>query len=355
MALMLTTWMFGPEPKVTESAFNVGSVDEFDSAPDDFINHIDDNVISYESNHYFDNTKSVINSNNGNEAAFNVSFQEVENALRMAKLDNVGELILDEQALASLNLVVSRLPKNLTPQNIQKIQSLIMKAQPGEAGEQVAEVLGNYYHFKQAEKEWLSSGVAVNSLQAAMDQLEKVSAMRQEYLGQDMADKLFLRQQQKASLSFQSMAIQQNKELSAEQKETELAALSLNNENSRSNLANLDRDDAGYINSIENNQEVQRLNSDIESMRISGATHSDIHSKRVEVLGEQAASQMQAMETQKSQWENRYQTYKEDKQHILESAITDVDKQQQIEALLSEHYSNDELAGARAYDSQQAH
>jgi len=343
MALMVTTWLFGPEPKVMDSAFTVDSVEENTPGTHNLLNQIDTAVSASENKVYLDDTDLLLAGSAATKSGFNVSFRGVEDALMMAKLDNVGALILDEQALASLNLVVSRLPGNLTPQDIQKIQNLIKQAQPGEAGEQVAQVLGDYYAFKQAEKEWLKSGVASNSLQGAIDQLEKITAMRQDYLGQAVADKLFLGQQQKASLSLQKMAIQQGTELSAQQKDSELALLNMSNGSTSPDLNETA------------NQQVQQLSSDVESMRLAGATHSDIHAMRVDVLGEQAASQVVAMEQQQQQWENRYQSYIQEKQPILDSALSETDKQQQIEALLSVHYSSDELAGARAYDAQQVH
>jgi len=343
MALMVTTWLLGPEPKVMDSSFTVDSVKEHTSGTHNLLNQIDTAVSASESNIYLDDTDLLLAGSAATKSGFNVSFRDVEDALMMAKLDNVGALILDEQALASLNLVVSRLPDNLTAQDIQKIQKLIKQAQPGEAGEQVAQVLGDYYAFKQAEKEWLKSGVASNSLQAAIDQLEKITAMRQDYLGQAVADKLFLGQQQQASLSLQKMAIQQDTELSAQQKDSELALLNVSYGNTSPAL-NETRD-----------VQVQQLNSDVQSMRLAGATNSDIHAMRVDVLGEQAASQVAAMEQQQQQWDSRYQSYSQEKQHILDSALTETDKQQQIEALLSMHYSSDELAGARAYDAQQVH
>jgi len=343
MALMVTTWLFGPEPKVMDSAFTVDSVEEHTAGTHNLLNQIDTAVSSSENNVYLDDTDLVLAGSAATKSGFKVSFRDVEDALMMAKLDNVGALILDEQALASLNLVVSRLPDNLTPQDIQKIQNLIKQAQPGEAGEQVAQVLGDYYAFKQAEKEWLKSGVATNSLQAAINQLEKITAMRQDYLGQAVADKLFSEQQQKASLSLQKMAIQQETGLSAQQKDSELALLNVSNGNTFPDL-----NEIGDV-------QVQQLNSDVQSMRLAGATHGDIQTMRVEVLGEQAASQVAAMEQQQQQWENRYQSYHQEKQPILDSALSETDKQQQIEALLSVHYSSDELAGARAYDAQQVH
>ena len=343
MALMVTTWLFGPEPKVMDSAFTVDSVEEHTAGTHNLLNQIDTAVSASESNIYLDDTDLLLAGSAATKSGFNVSFRDVEDALMMAKLDNVGALILDEQALASLNLVVSRLPDNLTPQDIQKIQTLIKQAQPGEAGEQVAQVLGDYYSFKQAEKEWLKSGVATNSLQAAIDQLDKVTVMRQDYLGQAVADKLFLGQQQQASLSLQKMAIQQDTGLSAQQKDSELALLNVSYGNTSPAL-----NETGDV-------QVQQLNSDVQSMRLAGATHSDIHAMRVDVLGEQAASQVAAMEQQQQQWDSRYQSYSQEKQHILDSALTETDKQQQIEALLSTHYSSDELAGARAYDAQQVH
>lgn len=272
---------------------------------------------------------------------YRVSFTEVEDALMMAKLDQYGALVLDEHALISLNLVVSRLPENLSQHDIEKIQKLIIQALPGEAGEQVADVLANYYWLKEAEKEWLKDGMQADSLQAALDQLEAISTLRQDYLGQEVANQLFAQQQQQASLALQRLAIQQDANLNPQQKEVRLAALKGNDSGVDSNLKTIQ------------DQQLDQLNNELQDMRLAGATNGDIHNKRIEFLGEQAANQVKAMELQQQEWQDRYQKYQYEKQYIMDSALSEHDKQQQVEALLSTYYSSDELAGARAYDAQQ--
>jgi lipase chaperone LimK len=341
IALVIISWLSDPQPSLNDSVYQQEFLSEHHPETTNLDRQQNESSPTKVSSQNLATADSYLTKNTAPPSGINLSFSAVEDALMMAKLNNFGALILDEQALISLNLVVSRLPENLTPQDIQKIQQIIMQALPGEAGEQVAEVLANYYSFKQAEKEWLKNGMKATSLQAAMVQLENIITLRRDYLGQEVANKLFSRQQQQASFALQKIAIQQNSNLSEHEKENNLAALKLESNNTIPTQTD------------SQNFAVNQLNNEVQAMRLAGATQSDIQTKRIEVLGEQAATQVEAMELQKQQWHNRYQQYQDEKQYILDSAMSEIDKQQQIETLLSTHYSRDELDGARAYDTQQ--
>ncbi|MBC7983349.1 MAG: hypothetical protein H7Y02_05770, partial [Candidatus Obscuribacterales bacterium] len=53
------------------------------------------------------------------------------------------------------------------------------------------------------------------------------------------------------------------------------------------------------------------------------------------------------------EWERRYVQFQQEKQRILDAGLTEEDKQQQIERLLSTHFRAHEINAARIYISPQ--
>ncbi|MEH6347211.1 MAG: lipase secretion chaperone [Bermanella sp.] len=311
-----------------------------DSSKDAFI-EMDYSMASLEETSYVNPLGEEKSINPDKSTGFLIGYAEVESALSMAKLDIYGQLILDDSAQASLNLVVSRLPVNLSEIEMKNIQNLIKQAMPGTAGEQVAQVLGNYYHLKQAEKKWFEEGVVANSPDIALQQLNEMINMRREYLGENVANQLFSQQQNQSLSALKRASISQRSDLTESQKQDEVDFL----EQDLLSQAN----DEEYIETTE----VTRLNTEINTLRKNGGSETEVLAKRVEVVGEQAALQVQAMEEHQQDWKNRYEDYRQEKSYILNSAISEADKFEQIQQLLIEHYSSEELAGARAYDAQQ--
>ena len=329
-----------PDSSSQASFENVIEIEFGDNAQNS-LNEIDYSVASLEAGSAFNQVAETKTENSDKSHDFIIGYAEVESALAMAKLDVYGQLILDDSARASLNLVVSRLPAKLSDTEIQNIQNLIKQAMPGTAGEQVAQVLGDYYQLKQAEKSWFENGMQANSPDAALQQLNEMVNMRREYLGEDVANQLFSKQHKQALFSLKRASLNQRSDLTELQKQDKINFLEQEFHSDSHEPKKLE------------STEVTRLNTEINTMRSNGGSETEVQAKRVEVVGEQAALQVQAMEEHQQDWKNRYENYRQEKLRILDSAISAADKSEQIQRLLAEHYSSDELAGARAYDAQQ--
>jgi len=325
----------------SQASFENVIENEFGATAQDSLNEIDYSVASLDEASVFNQVAETKTENSDKIPEFLIGYAEVESALAMAKLDVYGQLILDDSARASLNLVVSRLPAKLSDTEIENIQNLIKQAMPGTAGEQVAQVLGDYYQLKQAEKSWFENGMQANSPDAALQQLNEMVNMRREYLGEDVANQLFSKQHKQALFSLKRASLNQKSDLTELQKQDKVNLLEQEFHSDSHEPKKLE------------STEVTRLNTEINTMRNNGGSEADVQAKRIEVVGEQAALQVQAMEEHQQDWKYRYEDYRQEKIRILDSAISEADKSEQIEQLLAEHYSIDELAGARAYDAQQ--
>ena len=274
--------------------------------------------------------------------SINIGFAEVENALLLAKLDPFGGLILDAEAEASLNRVVARLPENLDINDIAHIQELIKQSLPGEAGIQVADVLGKYYRYKGLEKAFALEAKPPNTMQAALEQLTAIAELRYDAMGADYADSLFGVQQRQAEYYLERDIIEQDNAITEELREQQLQQLSAAAEQDGLRFTSLPDD-------------VQQLNDEVAKMRADGEDEDTIHAHRERLLGKDAAEQVAKMEVQQNDWSLRYQEFELEKEIILTAGLSVGDQQQQIDSLFSRHYSLEELPGAKAYDNQQSH
>ena len=268
-----------------------------------------------------------------------IGLVEVENALKLAKLDAFGQLIVNADSEASLSRVVARLPSAMGEEEIEQIQRLIKLSLPGESGEQVADVLIKYYRYKEIEQSMVLDSEQPGSMKSALEQLTTMAQVRTEIMGQQFSEDLFGMQQRRAEYYLERGIIEQDKSISIEVRELQLAHLK----------SAAEKQGQTFVSSSE---EIQALNDEIADMRVSGQSEHQVLARRVEQLGDGAALQLAAMDSQKDEWQVRYQSFNQEKQLILASVLGVADQQSQIDDLFQRHYSIEELAGARAYDNQ---
>jgi len=276
------------------------------------------------------------------EAKIHFGLAEVENALLFAKLDPFGRLIIDTESEASLSRVVARLPSGLNTKELVHIQELIKLSLPGEAGEQVADVLSKYYIYKEMEASLILNSESPGSMQAALGQLETMAELRQQIMGAEYAESLFGQQQRKAEYYLEKGIIEQDVSISAQERRRQLGLLDTDAQ--KNGLA---------LNPV--SEDVQQLNNDVNKMRAEGQDETLIQARREKILGKDASDQIATMEAQQNDWQLRYQSFEQEKELLLVSVLGDHELRQQIDSLFRRYYSAEELAGARAYDKQFAH
>jgi len=271
-----------------------------------------------------------------------VGYAQVEYALRLVKLDSFGQLILNANTEASLNRAIARLPADLPEEQIAHIRELIKSSLPGESGAQVADVFTKYYRYKVTEKALLVNSPRPYSLESAVEQLSTMTDLSYEIMGAEYAEKLLGAQQSRAGYHLESELIKRDNSVSIEERNKKLAQLKAEAENN------------GMIFSSPS-EEVQQLNAEVERMRAAGEDETQIQARREQTLGKGAADQLSLMEAQQNDWQVRYQSFEQEKNLLLASALDDHELQQQMDSLFLLHYSVEELPGARAYDKQFTH
>lgn len=210
--------------------------------------------------------------------------ESVYKALHAVKLDDNGNIILDDDALNALNAALDDEDASLDNDDLETLKALIEEGLPGSAGEQLAQIVADYYQYLGARNEFnslyasdQSEGQNIEHYEA---QYKELSALREVYLGSEVASKLFSTFNANSQYMFDSMKLDANTKLSKEEKKHKQAQI------------------------IERHAEAT---------------------------------------TSVNNWNERYQAFLADKQYIVNSSIANNEKRVQIKALLHERFSDEEL------------
>jgi len=173
------------------------------------------------------------------DARSNLPFttQSVYDALQAVKLDGDGNVVLDHDALISLDEALERIYNRLDDDSLNILQNLIRQHLPGNAGEQTAQIVGNYKNFLLAKDEFSEfyesahPVVDVPTLESLnSDQLlyGELQSLRETYLGKDTSDQLFRISDANATYMFASLALDIDQTLSPEEKRQQREILEAN-------------------------------------------------------------------------------------------------------------------------------
>lgn len=252
--------------------------------------------------------------------AQNILLQKVTSrAVSKLRFDEYGQLIIDDKLQTQLKSMIARLPTNLSDQALAQLNKNIMTSLPNEQGEKFAQLAVGFYQYKQGEELLLENlESSPDPIVLAKQRLEKNDVLRRSIFSQETVEALFGERRRKTLYHIERSEIQQDITLTAAQRVEKIAAL----------------------------EKAAMSDGIIESSHGLNAHQDESPIDRSEI---DESEKLIAQE-----WQNRYQMYLIEKQRILNAGIDDQEQAIQIEALLKEHYSESELAGARAYDQQQS-
>jgi len=210
--------------------------------------------------------------------------ESVYKALHAVKLDDNGDIIIDDDALTALDTTLNHNQLKLDDEALEELQSMIRKGLPGNAGEQTAEIVANYYQYLGATSEFNSLYDTRNSSDQTIDDYEtqynELLALRELYLGEEVANQLFKTSNANSQYMFDSMVLEANTSLSVIEKKQQQAKI------------------------IERHAE-KTINVD--------------------------------------NWNVRFREFLNDKQNVRNSYLSDDDKRDQITSLMHQHFTDEEL------------
>jgi lipase chaperone LimK len=270
---------------------------------------------------------------------------KIYNILQSMQLDENGLVVPDQAAKYALEKGFDDLGPDLSPEAMAELQELIRIGLPGEAGEEAARVMENYYQFRLAEEEFnrqmeqqLSMAAAEADAQTqhqppAIDRYEELVQLRRRYLGDEIADQLFAVEDTQARHMFALIEIQQNAELTEEEKQLELEALQSKLNGRLLALKELKPEEVAA-------EEVRRL-------RENGASSTEIYATRAALLGPVKAQELAAADREEAEWQSRFNGFWQARQNVMQAGLDEAGKARQIEQLLGQYFSPEEQQRAR--------
>lgn len=172
--------------------------------------------------------KDAIDHSSETIAGLPFTSDSVYRALQAVKLDENGNVILDHDALLSLDEALERIHNKLDSESLSVLLELIKKALPGKAGEQTAELVGNYYNYLQAKQEFSQINEAMadtnnelteESIKANQELYSELQDLREVHIGNEATKTLFRISDANAQYMFDSMKLEANNDLTAEEKQ----------------------------------------------------------------------------------------------------------------------------------------
>ncbi len=257
---------------------------------------------------------------------------EIYNILQTMSISEDGLLVFNEAARQALDQGYSDLGSRLNSSAMAQLQDLIRKGLPGDAGEQAALTMENYYQYRLAEAGY-NAQLQAQNVMPAFENYEQVMQLRRSYLTEEVASALFAVEETQATHMFAVMALHQNTELSEEEREQQQQALQDQLNDRLLSLGQVDPEDVA-------DERVQRL-------RTQGADSADIFAARERLLGAERAQALAMEDREEAQWQRRFDGFWQAHQQVAQAGLSESDSQQQINALLSQYFSGEEIERAR--------
>ncbi|MFT6029031.1 MAG: hypothetical protein ACI8O8_000762 [Oleiphilaceae bacterium] len=152
-------------------------------------------------------------------------YEATEQALLKIKQNEHGGLILNASTAKVLEKAISTLPIQMRQDEIQRVELLVIKGFPGRAGPQLANFFTDFYYYQQA----LNSANSIVDTREHIDGQElsfkQMVLLQKEYLGEDISEQLFGRQNRINHYLYARKAINKDSSLNSAQKQQQLSIL----------------------------------------------------------------------------------------------------------------------------------
>lgn len=209
------------------------------------------------------------------------------------------------------------------------------------AAAQARAVLGNYLDYREslADVEQVG-GVNANELDllAVQTQQDEVRALRQRYFDAGVNEAFFARDDALDRFALARLKVLQDDTLSAEQQATQLNAL----------RHQLPADMQQELDDVSRYQDLRTLT---QSWQDQGGNDAELRQIREQTVGAAAADRLEALEQERAAFDQRMQRWLGERQAILSnSALSEADRERQIETLRAGQFSDSELVRVRTLE-----
>lgn len=155
---------------------------------------------------------------------FDVNFMYEK--LKQIELDEDGHIRLNDMTRRALEEGLEATGLLLTDYDLETLKETFQESLPGELGVEAAELAVNFYNYLRAKEQVLDSDSMPASIDGMKAYYAMLSDLRAATLGADRAKRLFGKSENDMSFMLESMALNQVKDLTNEERDARIKALS---------------------------------------------------------------------------------------------------------------------------------
>jgi len=252
-------------------------------------------------------------------------------------LDEDGNLIVGMEVKDLFEIYLSAIGEEELDEILLRIQNALAQQLHSPALEQGYDALKRFidYKIELANLEKQTADPAVSELESIRRQKEILAAIQQEYFSPTETEALFAAETQYDDFMLEHLTIQQNEDLSIEEKQQQVEALE----------ASLPEDiQAGR----ESAMAPATLYEQVQQMKSEGQSAEDIYQLRAESLGNEAASALAELDQQRAIWQQRLSDFNQQHESILTSGMSIEDQKTEVDALIARDFNALESTRLRA-------
>lgn len=259
-----------------------------------------------------------------------------DQAARLLELGVAGDLSVDTHTRGALDVLLASLGNPPTASELQGLEDALRRAMPGEAATQAIALVRRYVDYTRAAAADSATQQAPTTPDELKALLDKTIALRRKHFDAATAQALFGAEEALSRHALAVQAIEADPQLSYAEKTARIKTL---REQLPPEAASQETPESLAM---------SEMDQQINALRQQGATAAQIEQVRQRYLGTEAAQSLGEMEAERARWESRYQAFLQQKKALGTTGATDMNAQ--VEALLRQHYSDEELLAAKAYD-----
>ncbi|MBL4796035.1 MAG: hypothetical protein JKY50_01335 [Oleispira sp.] len=252
-------------------------------------------------------------------------------------LDSDGNLIVGMEVKDLFELYLSAMGEEELDDILLRIQHALAQQLTGPALGQGYDALKRFIDYKVelANLETQPLDNTLSQLESIRQQKEILAAIQQEYFSPAENEAMFAAETQYDTFMLEHLTIQQNENLTAEEKQQQVEALE----------AFLPEDiRAGR----ESAMAPAKVYQQAQTMRAEGQSDADIYQMRAQTLGEDAASALAQLDRQRDQWQQRVDMFSSEYESISASGLSAADQLTEVDAVLARDFNATESIRVRA-------
>lgn len=259
---------------------------------------------------------------------------EVDGELRA---DADGNLVIEPDIRRVFDYFLSTVGEDDVEQVKSRIALHLAEVLPDSAARQAWELFERYEAYGEAMEALPQHDGTVAGMGESLKQRQQ---LRQEWLGQNVAESFYGFDDAFDNYTLARMAVQQDESLSAEEQAARLQAL--------------EDDLPAPVREVRQRANLPvQVSQDVAALREAGASDYEIRALREAALGREAAERLEALDQQRAQWDQRYADYRRQVAEIAASGLAPEDQEREVTRLRESTFDEQERRRVQALDRMQ--